>query len=86
MTNDPSQIQKKGGVIQSRRLADRPTRLPVLLLITIAFTAFMTYESLRLECSPASAELLPYRHPFYAVHQNIPRSSAGRTTSRSCSR
>jgi predicted RND superfamily exporter protein len=46
-------------------------------LVTIAFTAFMTYEALRLEMFTSFAELLPYRHPFYAVHQKYSQQFGG---------
>src|ERR1044071_3926188 len=37
-------------------------------LVTIGFTAFMAYESLKLEMFTSFSELLPYRHPFVQVH------------------
>ena len=37
-------------------------------LVTIAFTAFMAYESMKLEMFTSFGELLPYRHPFVEVH------------------
>ena len=37
-------------------------------LVTIAFTAFMAFESLKLQMFTSFNELLPYRHPFIAVH------------------
>ncbi|MBI2964381.1 MAG: MMPL family transporter [Deltaproteobacteria bacterium] len=46
-------------------------------IVTIAFTAFMTYESLQLEMFTSFGELLPYRHPFVAVHNTYARQFGG---------
>ena len=46
-------------------------------LVTIAFTAFMTYESLKLEMFTSFSELLPYRHPFVQIHSKYSSQFGG---------
>ena len=46
-------------------------------LITIAFTAFMAYESMKLEMFTSFGELLPYRHPFVEIHNKYSKQFGG---------
>ena len=46
-------------------------------LVTVAFTAFMTYESMQLQMFTSFGELLPYRHPFIAVHDKYASQFGG---------
>ncbi len=46
-------------------------------LVTIAFTAFMAYEASKLEMFTSFNELLPYRHPFIAVHDKWSKQFGG---------
>jgi uncharacterized protein len=46
-------------------------------LVTIAFTAFMAYESIQLQMFTSFGELLPYRHPFVAVHNKYAQQFGG---------
>src|SRR5262249_37766729 len=46
-------------------------------LVTIAFTAFMGYESLKLEMFTSFSELLPYRHPFVQIHSKYSSQFGG---------
>jgi uncharacterized protein len=45
--------------------------------VTIAFTAFMAYEASKLEMFTSFNELLPYRHPFIAVHDKWSKQFGG---------
>src|SRR5262249_12320891 len=49
-------------------------------LITIAFTAFMTFESMKLEMYTSFSELLPYRHPFVQVNNKYSSQLGGANT------
>jgi predicted RND superfamily exporter protein len=46
-------------------------------LVTIAFTAFMAWESMKLEMFTSFSELLPYRHPFVQVHSKYSSQFGG---------
>jgi len=46
-------------------------------LVTIAFTLFMTYEAMQLQMFTSFGELLPYRHPFIAVHSRFSTKFGG---------
>jgi predicted RND superfamily exporter protein len=46
-------------------------------LVTIAFTLFMTYEAMQLQMFTSFGELLPYRHPFVAVHNRFSSKFGG---------
>ena len=46
-------------------------------LITIAFTAFMAYEASKLQMFTSFGELLPYNHPFVAVHNKYSQQFGG---------
>ena len=46
-------------------------------LVTVAFTAFMAYEASKLEMFTSFNELLPYRHPFIAVHDKWSKQFGG---------
>jgi uncharacterized protein len=46
-------------------------------LITIAFTAFMAYEASKLQMYTSFGELLPYNHPFVAVHNKYSQQFGG---------
>jgi uncharacterized protein len=45
--------------------------------VTIAFTLFMTYEAMQLQMFTSFGELLPYRHPFVAVHDKYSKQFGG---------
>jgi uncharacterized protein len=46
-------------------------------LVTLAFTSFMAYHALQLEMFTSFGELLPYKHPFVAVHTKYSKQFGG---------